>query len=170
GCWDCARSCRARRSAPRPPDCACSRSLPDNHEAAPCWPRHPPPAPAKAPPPRSHLPEPESALLPPVAHCTHIPRGTRHSMARLGSGLQARDGSNHAALNAKPRNARHSVAMEGEMLKGHLDMIVLAALAPGPSHGYGIIQEIRERSRGAFDLPEGTIYPALHRLEKAGYL
>jgi PadR family transcriptional regulator, regulatory protein PadR len=60
--------------------------------------------------------------------------------------------------------------MEGEMLKGHLDMIVLAALAGGPSHGYGIIQAIRARSRGAFDLPEGTIYPALHRLEKSGLL
>jgi PadR family transcriptional regulator PadR len=60
--------------------------------------------------------------------------------------------------------------MEGEMLKGHLDMIVLAALAGGPSHGYGIIQEIKARSRGAFDLPEGTIYPALHRLEKSGLL
>lgn len=60
--------------------------------------------------------------------------------------------------------------MEGEMLKGHLDMIVLAALVGGPAHGYGIIQEIKRRSGGAFDLPEGTIYPALHRLEKAGYL
>jgi PadR family transcriptional regulator, regulatory protein PadR len=60
--------------------------------------------------------------------------------------------------------------MEGEMLKGHLDMIVLAALAAGPAHGYGIIQEINRRSGGAFDLPEGTIYPTLHRLEKAGYL
>jgi transcriptional regulator len=60
--------------------------------------------------------------------------------------------------------------MEGEMLKGHLDMIVLAALAAGPAHGYGIIQEIRRRSRQAFDLAEGTIYPALHRLEEAGLL
>jgi transcriptional regulator len=60
--------------------------------------------------------------------------------------------------------------MEGEILKGHLDMIVLAALAAGPAHGYGIIQEIRRRSGGAFDLPEGTVYPALHRLEKAGLL
>jgi len=60
--------------------------------------------------------------------------------------------------------------MEGEILKGHLDMIILAALAGGPSHGYGVIQEIRRRSRGAFDLPEGTIYPALHRLEKGGLL
>jgi transcriptional regulator len=60
--------------------------------------------------------------------------------------------------------------MEGEILKGHLDMIILAALAAAPAHGYGVIQEIRHRSRGAFDLPEGTIYPALHRLEKNGLL
>ena len=60
--------------------------------------------------------------------------------------------------------------MEGDMLKGHLDMIVLAALVGGPAHGYGIIQEIKRRSGGAFDLPEGNIYPVLHRLEKAGCL
>ena len=61
--------------------------------------------------------------------------------------------------------------MEGEMLKGHLDMIVLAALsAAGPAHGYAIIEEIKRRSGSAFDLPEGTIYPALHRLEQAGLL
>jgi PadR family transcriptional regulator, regulatory protein PadR len=60
--------------------------------------------------------------------------------------------------------------MEGEMLKGHLDMIVLAALAAGPAHGYAVIEEIRRRSGQAFDLPEGTIYPVLHRLEQAGLL
>ena len=61
--------------------------------------------------------------------------------------------------------------MEGEMLKGHLDMIVLAALsAAGAAHGYAIIEEIKRRSGGAFDLPEGTIYPALHRLQQAGLL
>ena len=60
--------------------------------------------------------------------------------------------------------------MEGEMLKGHLDMIVLAAIASGPAHGYAVIQEIRRRSGGAFDLPEGTVYPALHRLEQGGLL
>ena len=56
------------------------------------------------------------------------------------------------------------------MLKGHLDMIVLAALSTGPAHGYAVIQEIRRRSGGEFELPEGTIYPALHRLEQAGLL
>jgi len=60
--------------------------------------------------------------------------------------------------------------MEGEIFKGHLDMIVLAALAGGPAHGYAIIQEIHHSSLGTFDLPEGTIYPVLHRLERAGLL
>jgi len=60
--------------------------------------------------------------------------------------------------------------MEGEMLKGHLDMIVLAALSGGPTHGYAVIEAIRHRSGQAFNLPEGTVYPALHRLEAAGLL
>jgi PadR family transcriptional regulator, regulatory protein PadR len=60
--------------------------------------------------------------------------------------------------------------MEGEMLKGHLDMIVLAALAEGPAHGYAVIEEIKRKSGQAFDLPEGTVYPALHRLEQANLL
>jgi PadR family transcriptional regulator, regulatory protein PadR len=60
--------------------------------------------------------------------------------------------------------------MEGEMHNSHLDRIVLAALAAGPAHGYAIMQETRRRCGGAFDLPEGTIYPALHRLEQGGLL
>ena len=60
--------------------------------------------------------------------------------------------------------------MEGEMLKGHLDMIVLAALSAGPAHGYAVIEELKRRTAGAFDLPEGTVYPVLHRLEQAGLL
>ena len=60
--------------------------------------------------------------------------------------------------------------MTSEQLKGHLDPLVLAILEQGPAHGYAIIESLRERSGGAFDLPEGTIYPALHRLERAGTL
>ena len=60
--------------------------------------------------------------------------------------------------------------MEGEMLKGHLDMIVLAALAAGSAHGYAVIEEVKRRSGQRFDLPEGTVYPVLHRLEQAGLL
>jgi PadR family transcriptional regulator PadR len=60
--------------------------------------------------------------------------------------------------------------MKGQALKGHLDLLVLAVLADGPKHGYAVIDELRGRSADAFDLPEGTVYPVLHRLEKAGHL
>jgi DNA-binding PadR family transcriptional regulator len=60
--------------------------------------------------------------------------------------------------------------MNRERLKGNLDLLLLSVLAAGPAHGYAIIASLRERSEGAFDLPEGTIYPALHRLENAGLL
>src|SRR5262249_53407757 len=60
--------------------------------------------------------------------------------------------------------------MNAEMLKGHLDAVVLAALESGPAHGYAVIEQIPPLPRGAFDLPGGTIYPALHRPEQAGLL
>ena len=60
--------------------------------------------------------------------------------------------------------------MLGEALKGHLDLLLLAVLADGPAHGYAVIEALRRRSSGTFDLPEGTIYPALHRLERQGLL
>jgi PadR family transcriptional regulator PadR len=60
--------------------------------------------------------------------------------------------------------------MRPEALKGHLDALLLAVVAREPAHGYAILERLRERSGGAFDLPEGTIYPALHRLEEAGLL
>jgi len=60
--------------------------------------------------------------------------------------------------------------MRGEPLKGHLDTLLLAIVADGPVHGYGIVERLRERSGGQFELPEGTIYPALHRLETDGLL
>ena len=56
------------------------------------------------------------------------------------------------------------------MLKGHLDLLLLAIVEDGPHHGYAVIEELRHRTGGAIDLPEGTIYPALHRLERAGLL
>ena len=60
--------------------------------------------------------------------------------------------------------------MRAEALKGHLDGLILATLQNGPAHGYAIAQSLRNRSDGAFDLPEGTLYPALHRLERAGLI
>ena len=60
--------------------------------------------------------------------------------------------------------------MRAETLKGHLDLLLLAVVAAEPAHGYRIIEELKRRSAGAFDLPEGTVYPALHRLEQSGLL
>lgn len=60
--------------------------------------------------------------------------------------------------------------MRGQALKGHLDLLLLATLSDGAKHGYAVIERLRERSEDAFDLPEGTVYPALHRLEKGGLL
>jgi PadR family transcriptional regulator, regulatory protein PadR len=60
--------------------------------------------------------------------------------------------------------------MNRERLKGNLDLLLLSVLAAGPRHGYAIISALRDRSGGTFDLPEGTVYPALHRLEDAGLL
>ena len=56
------------------------------------------------------------------------------------------------------------------MLKGHLDVLLLAALDGGPQHGYAVKEALRQRSAGRFDLPTGTVYPALHRLERSGLI
>ena len=60
--------------------------------------------------------------------------------------------------------------MRADALNGQLDPLVLATVADEPAHGYAILQRLRLRSAGAFDLAEGTIYPALHRLERDGLL
>jgi DNA-binding PadR family transcriptional regulator len=60
--------------------------------------------------------------------------------------------------------------MRPELLKGHLDGLLLAVLEPGPQHGYAVIETLRTGSDGALDLPTGTVYPALHRLERAGLI
>jgi PadR family transcriptional regulator, regulatory protein PadR len=62
------------------------------------------------------------------------------------------------------------MSADAQALKGHLDVLLLAALQDGPRHGYAVKEALREGSGGRFDLPTGTIYPALHRLEGAGLI
>ena len=57
-----------------------------------------------------------------------------------------------------------------DALRGHVDAMLLSVLAEGPVHGYGAIERIRERSDGELDLPSGTVYPALKRLERRGLI
>lgn len=60
------------------------------------------------------------------------------------------------------------LSMRPDLLKGHLDALLLAVLEDGPRHGYSVIERLRDRSGGALELPTGTVYPALHRLERTG--
>jgi DNA-binding PadR family transcriptional regulator len=60
--------------------------------------------------------------------------------------------------------------MRAEELKGHLDALLLAALEDGPRHGYAVMEALRRSTGGRLDLPTGTIYPALRRLEAAGLI
>jgi PadR family transcriptional regulator PadR len=60
--------------------------------------------------------------------------------------------------------------MEAEHVRGHLTTMVLAVLAAGPAHGYGIGAELKRRSDEQLDVLEGSLYPALHRLEEAGFV
>jgi transcriptional regulator len=62
------------------------------------------------------------------------------------------------------------VKADAQALKGHLDVLLMAALQDGPRHGYAVKEALRAGSDGRFDLPTGTIYPALHRLEQAGLI
>lgn len=60
--------------------------------------------------------------------------------------------------------------MGTDLAKGHLDLLLLNVLRAGPQHGYAVISELRDRTDGVLDLPEGTVYPALHRLQDDGLL
>jgi PadR family transcriptional regulator, regulatory protein PadR len=56
------------------------------------------------------------------------------------------------------------------LLKGNLEIILLAIIEPEPIYGGEITREASQRTKGYFDFKEGTLYPALHRLEKAGFI
>lgn len=59
-------------------------------------------------------------------------------------------------------------AKKSDLLQGTLDLLVLNTLAPGALHGYGIAQRILITSRETLDVQQGSLYPALHRLERKG--
>jgi PadR family transcriptional regulator PadR len=59
---------------------------------------------------------------------------------------------------------------KSELLQGTLDMLILKIVALGPVHGYGVSQRIRQISKEVLQVQQGSLYPALHRLEKRGWL
>ncbi|WP_035346844.1 PadR family transcriptional regulator [Edaphobacter aggregans] len=62
------------------------------------------------------------------------------------------------------------MAPSSELLQGTLDLLILKSLAPGPMHGWGIARRIQQVSREALEVGQGSLYPALHRLEYRGWV
>jgi PadR family transcriptional regulator PadR len=62
------------------------------------------------------------------------------------------------------------MAKAAEILPGTLDMLILKAVSLNPLHGYGILLRIRQISQDAIDIPQGSLYPALYRLEHQGLI
>src|SRR6266404_2635215 len=60
--------------------------------------------------------------------------------------------------------------LKTELLRGTLDMLILKIVALGPSHGYAVAQRLRQISNDSFTVHQGSLYPALHRLEDRGWL
>ena len=61
-------------------------------------------------------------------------------------------------------------ALKSELPQGTLDLLILKIVAVEAVHGYAIAQRLEQISRGVVQVPEGSLYPALHRLENRGYL
>ncbi len=60
--------------------------------------------------------------------------------------------------------------MKADGASGHLDLVLLGVLGHGPGHGYAVITAVRDLTNGTLELTEGSVYPALHRLEDLGLL
>jgi PadR family transcriptional regulator PadR len=69
---------------------------------------------------------------------------------------------------AMPDRADERRGIERELKRGSLELIVLHLLAPGEAYGYEIVTKLTERTNGALEVTDGTLYPVLYRLERAG--
>jgi PadR family transcriptional regulator PadR len=65
---------------------------------------------------------------------------------------------------------RRAATNDGDLLQGTLDMLVLKSLQIGPMHGWGIAERVEQGSRNVLGLNQGSLYPALYRLEKQGFI
>jgi PadR family transcriptional regulator, regulatory protein PadR len=62
------------------------------------------------------------------------------------------------------------MANRADLLQGTLDMLIMKVVALGPTHGYAIAQRLQQMSRDVLQVQQGSLYPALHRLEKRGWV
>jgi transcriptional regulator len=95
-----------------------------------------------------------------------LPHKGRATPAELASSI---DNLGEAPILSLHKSLRGDVGTL-DLLQGTLDLLVLRTLSWGPMHGYTVARFIRERSDGAFLIEEGALYPALHRLERQGWI
>ena len=69
-----------------------------------------------------------------------------------------------------PPNPSPAGPEQTKLLLGTLDLLILQALSPGPRHGLGISRRIEQTTQGTFAVKPGSLFPALHRMEEAGWL
>ena len=69
-----------------------------------------------------------------------------------------------------PRSTRYMTTPKSDLPQGTLDLLILKVVALGPLHGYAIAQRLRQMSKDVVQVTQGTLYPALHRLENRGFL
>ena len=72
------------------------------------------------------------------------------------------------AKDPEPAEDRRSI--ERELKRGSLELIVLHLLSSGEAYGYEIVSKLTEQTNGALEVTDGTLYPVLYRLERAGYV
>jgi PadR family transcriptional regulator, regulatory protein PadR len=65
---------------------------------------------------------------------------------------------------------RHDKETDAELLQGTLDMLILKICALEPMHGYGIVQRLHQISKESLNIRQGSLYPALYRLERKGWI
>lgn len=73
-------------------------------------------------------------------------------------------------MGAPPGRTDERRSIERELKRGSLELIVLHLLAPGEAYGYEIVSKLTARSNGALEVTDGTLYPVLYRLERAGFV
>src|SRR3954454_16393584 len=78
--------------------------------------------------------------------------------------------SRHPGFHANPFGGRLMTHSKADLLQGTLDMLILKAISLGPLHGYGIIQRIRQMSGEMLTIEQGSLYPALYRIEQRGWV
>ena len=73
-------------------------------------------------------------------------------------------------MTSDPGRGEERKGIERELKRGSLELIVLHLLAPGEAYGYEIVSKLTAQTNGALEVTDGTLYPVLYRLERAGFV